>query len=204
MVIGEQFAWVHLPKTGGSATLEAFNLFPELIVSADLEDSNAKHTLFAEREDAVRGKRLAMNIRRLPLWVLSRAHHVALWGVHPDYKPIPMATAEELSESDFPDARLMRFTDGGRFEIDRWIRMEHLVHDFLDFISEFTEVTEERRNAVLSLPMLNAHEYDHELGSWFTAEQIERVYERNPIWTALERELYGGLVELSEARIDQV
>src|SRR6476619_5523637 len=99
MVIGERFAWVHLPKTGGSATLELFRLYPEVIVFADLEDTNAKHTLFAQREEEVRGKQLAMNLRRLPFWALSRAQHVARWGVHPDYKPIPMATADELAAS---------------------------------------------------------------------------------------------------------
>ena len=55
MVIGERFAWAHLPKTGGSATLELFKLFPELIVFGDFEESNAKHTLFSEREDQVAG-----------------------------------------------------------------------------------------------------------------------------------------------------
>src|SRR5215213_8985609 len=111
MVIGERFAWAHLPKTGGSATLELFQLFPELIVAADLEDSNAKHTLFSEREEEVAGKRLALNIRRLPFWVLSRAQHVSRWGVYPDYEPIPIPSAYELAESSFPDDRILLYTD---------------------------------------------------------------------------------------------
>lgn len=196
MVIGERFAWAHLPKTGGSATLELFKLFPELIEFGDFDASNAKHTAFSDRADQVTGKALAMNIRRLPFWVLSRAQHVARWGIHPEYEPIPMATPQELSESDFPDTRLAVYTQDGRFKISHWIRMEHLAGDFLDFVARFADVSDERRETVTALPMVNAHEYDHELGSWFTPEQVELMYERNPAWARLERELYGGLFRI--------
>jgi hypothetical protein len=199
LVIGERFAWAHLPKTGGMATAELFRIFPELIVHGDFEEDNSKHALFSEREDSVRGKTLAMNLRRLPFWVLSRAQHVSRWGVYPDYKPIPMATSAELAANDFPDNRLRLYTAEGRFTIDRWIRMEQLVDDFLDFISEFTDVTVERRDAVRAVPMVNTHDYDHEITSWFTPEQIERMYERNPVWAGHERELYGDLFQPGRA-----
>jgi hypothetical protein len=166
-----------------------------LIVFGDFDASNAKHTPFAERADEIAGKTLALNIRRLPFWVLSRAQHVARWGIHPDYVPIPMASPQELSESNFPDTRLAIYTDDGRFRIDSWIRIEHLVNDFLEFVSPLTDVTEERSEAVRSVPMVNAHAYDHDLSSWFSQEQIERLYQRNPGWAALERQLYGGLFE---------
>jgi hypothetical protein len=200
MVIGERFAWAHLPKTGGSAMIELFRLFPHVIVFGDLDDTNAKHTRFSERAEQIAGKQLAMNIRRLPFWALSRAQHVARWGVHPDYKPIPMASAEELAESDFPDNRLDLFTDGDRFEIESWIRMEHLTDDFLAFISQYTDVTDERRAAAQRLPMVNAHDYDHELVKWFTPDQIDRMYASNPRWESLESRLYGDRVRLGPMR----
>lgn len=199
MVIGERFAWAHLPKTGGSATLQLFKLFPALILQADFEDNNDKHTLFEARPAQVEGKCLAMNIRRLPFWMLSRAQHVSRWGVYPEYKPIPMASADELAESDHAEVRLDLYTTGGRFPIDRWLRMEHLVDDFLSFISEFTEVTDERRAAAHALPMVNAHDYDHDLASWFTPEQVDRMYDRNPTWEALEERLYGDRLRLDPA-----
>jgi hypothetical protein len=193
VIIGERFAWAHMPKTAGSATLELFRIFPDLIVFGDFEDTNAKHTPFRERQAKVAGKKLALNIRRLPFWVLSRAQHAARWGVWPDYEPIPMASADELSESSFPDTRIAIFTDNSQIEIDKWLRMENLAEDFLGFISEFTEVTEEQRAQVLTLPPVNAHEYDHEIRAWFTPEQIASVYERNPVWAHLEQTIYGDL-----------
>lgn len=193
MVIGERFAWAHLPKTGGSATLELFKLFPELIVFADFDPGNDKHATFKQREQEVAGRMLVMNLRRLPFWVLSRAQHVSRWGVHPEYQPIPMASPQELSESDFPDNRIALYTDAGRLRIERWLRMEHLGEDFIEFVSDLTDVTPEQREGVSNQALVNAHEYDHELASWFTPEQIERMYERNPVWAGLEEELYGGL-----------
>jgi hypothetical protein len=196
MVIGKEFAWAHLPKTGGDATLVLFKLFPEAILFADYEESNVKHTPFVDREARVTGKSLAMNIRRLPFWMLSRWQHVSRHGLHPDYEPIPIPSAEEMAESDLPDSRIELFTDGGRFKIEHWIRTEHLVDDFLEFISGYAEVTPDRRQAAASLRPVNAYDYDHDVASWFTPGQIARMYERNPAWAELERHLYGERFEV--------
>jgi hypothetical protein len=194
MVIGERFAWSHLPKTGGDATLALFRLFPDLILHADGEDTHDKHALFSERADQVRGKVLAMNIRRLPSWLLSRAHHATKRGRYPDYKPLPMESPREMAESTLPDQRLSEFTGRGKFAIDRWIRAESLTDDFLAFISEFTDLSAEERERVLELGRINVLEYDHEVGHWFGEDQIREIYRRNPMWAGVERELYGGLL----------
>jgi hypothetical protein len=193
MVIGERFVWAHLPKTAGMATARLFKLFPELIVFVDPEDTNDMHTPFSQRAEQIRGKQLAMNFRRLPVWVLSRAQHVARWGIYPDYKPIPIHTPEQLAESSFPDSRILLYTDEGRIRIDRWLRAESLTEDFLGFITDFTEVTEEQRRRVHDLGPVNTHDYDKDVTSWFGPDLIERMYEANPIWAELEREIYGDL-----------
>jgi hypothetical protein len=195
MVIGERFAWAHLPKAGGSATQELFRIFPELVLFADPDDTNDKHALFRDREEMVKGKLLAMNLRRLPFWVLSRAQHAADEGVWPDYKPIPMDSPKTLSESSFPDTRIALFTDNGRLRIDRWLRMETLRDDFLVFVSEFADVDDERRRRVFELQPVNVRQYDHEIDHWFTPEQVRTMYERNPVWASLERKVFGSLHE---------
>jgi hypothetical protein len=115
MVIGERFAWAHLPKTGGDTTRALFCLFPGLVHHADPSDTNDKHATFSERSEAVAGKTLAMNFRRLPAWVLSRAHHVAREGLWPDYRPQPIRSARALAESSLPDERLLHFTSSAEF-----------------------------------------------------------------------------------------
>jgi hypothetical protein len=194
MVIGEKFAWAHLPKTGGMATEQLFRIFDELIVFADRPHTNDMHVTFSAREGQVRGKQLAMNVRRLPSWVLSRAQHVARCGIWPDYKPMPMQSPEVLAESSFPDSRMLLYTSNGRFRIEHWLKMETLADDFLAFIAKFVDVTDDQRGRVVEMGRVNAHDYEHELSRWFTPKQIATMYARNPAWTAVEREVYGGLL----------
>ena len=196
MVIGKEFVWAHLPKTGGDATLKMFGLFPELVEFADPDDGNEKHTRFNERQDEIRGKVLSMNFRRLPSWVLSRAQHVSRWGIYPDYKPLPMGTPDELAKSSFPDTRIQLYTSQNRFWPDHWLRMESLSQDFVGFISEFREISDADREQVKALGEVNQGVYDHDIEFWFTPEHITRMYVNNPLWATLEQELYGDLYEL--------
>src|SRR5436309_2473561 len=144
MVIGERFAWGHLPKTGGDATLALFRLFPELIARADDRGTNRKHDAFAEHEEEIRGKVLVLNIRRLPSWMLSLAHHEARHGLYPDYQPLRMPSRDEIAERTCADEMLRQFTARGATRIDRWLRTEHLRQDFLGFITEITQLSKER------------------------------------------------------------
>jgi hypothetical protein len=194
VVIGQGFAWSHLPRTAGTVTLAMFELFPDLVEHADPAETKYQHATFADRAPQIAGKRLSLNFRRLPEWVLSRAHRVALCGVEPEYVPSPMASPHELSRSRVPDDRLEEFTGAGRFEVDRWLRVEHLAEDFLGLIAEFRDPTTEERQRVGALPLVNAIEYDHDVSHWFTAAQMREMYAHNPRWAALEERLYGALM----------
>jgi hypothetical protein len=195
MVIGEGFVWAHLPKTGGDATHAMFGLFPDVIEFADPVDSDDKHAQFRSRAQRIRGRVLAMNFRRLPSWVLSRAQHVARRGIYPDYRPQPMGTPDDLAASAFPDERLLLFTSDGRFYPDHWLRMETLSEDFLAFLSIFREVSDAERRQVEQLGAVNMAEYDREVPNWFSPAQVERMYLNNPSWATVEQELYGSLYE---------
>ena len=194
MVIGERFAWGHLEKTGGDATVELFLALPELVRFADPPSSEEKHTAFPVRAEQIRGKVLALNMRRLPSWVLSRALHRARYGEYPDYEPLPMMSPQEMAESLDADQRLLEFTDNQQLTIDRWLRTEFLADDFLAFVSEFTEVPKAKRREILELGgsrLGTPLTYDHRIDQWFTSDQIQTMYERNPEWAAVEQQLYG-------------
>jgi hypothetical protein len=195
MVIGKTFAWGHLPKTGGDATGAMFRIFPDLVELQDPPDSDEKHALFRDRLNQIRGKRLLLNFRRLPSWALSRAHHVNKRGLAPDYRPLPMDSPQQLAESSFPDYRLSTYTDDGKLEIERWLRLESLADDFLGFISELREVTGDERRQVIELGGVNEGYYDRELSHWFTPDQIRTLYRSNPTWATIEKRLYGNLLE---------
>jgi hypothetical protein len=191
VVITEQFAWAHLPKTGGDATHEMLCAVPGLVRLADPLDSNDKHMPFFGREREVAGKLLAMNIRRLPAWALSGGQHRAAHGEYPDYLPQPLQTADEIAGRTDADDLLRWMTDHGRFRVDRWLRAESLADDLLAFLAELGYGGPEVREAVTSVGRVNEGSYDHRLA--FTDEQIGRLYELNPTWASIERRVYGGL-----------
>ena len=188
MIIGDGFGWAHLPKTGGTATLHMFRLFPGID-----RHQGSKHTTFADHEDELAGKLLASNFRRLPTWVLSWAQHRTRHVVLPDGTRPPLNTPEQMATAPRADRQLGHFLADGRFAVDRWLRMEHLAEDFIAFASEFFDLSEDQRAQVVEFGLVNAHEYDHELESWFTPDMIRQMYSANPQWTSIERQVYGGL-----------
>ena len=71
------------------------------------------------------------------------------------------------------------------------MRVEHLKEDFLEFISRYTEVSEDRELAVQRLGPVNSADYDHDLSHWFTSSQIALMYENNPLWAEVEQHVYS-------------
>ena len=196
MVIGERFAWGHLQKTAGDATLGLFGLFPDLVVFADPRNTEAKHASFADREDQIEGKLLISNIRRLPAWTVSWAQHRARLARRPDGSPVPMNSPEQMVRVPRADRCLGALTAQGRFRVDRWLRMEHLADDFADLVSTLVELDGETRRRIAEFPDVNALRYDHDPSHWFTPERVRRLYENNPLWAAAERAAYGYLAFL--------
>jgi hypothetical protein len=135
-----------------------------------------------------------MNIRRLPAWVLSAAHHKARSGVHPDRRPLPMPSSDEMAEDTDPNGMLWWMTDGRRFQIDRWLRTEHLEEDVLVLLGELGALNARVVERVRAVGRRNASVYDRNLASYFTIEQIQHLYDRNPLWTEVERAAFGTLL----------
>lgn len=195
MVIADDFAWAHLPKAAGTATQDMFRAVPGLIAFQIPIDSNDKHDPFWKYAEAIEGKLKVMNIRRLPSWILSSAHHRATMGVWPDYQPLPMQSVEEMVESSRPDDVLRWMTDGPRVPVDRWLRQEHLADDVEGLLVDVDIDPRVARSAVHSVPFL-AKPYDHNVVNTFGPAEIETMYARNPGWAEIERRVYGGVHEL--------
>ncbi|HET6830897.1 MAG TPA: class I SAM-dependent methyltransferase [Solirubrobacterales bacterium] len=196
MLITEQFAWAHLPKAGGDATQEMLAAAPGPVRYASAPDSNDKHDPFARHEAEVAGKLRVMNIRRLPAWILSMAHHKATSGAWPDYEPQPLPSVEEMAASTEPDDTLRFMTDGSRFPVGRWLRQERLSEDVAALLADLGAPTDSARAAIAAVPH-RANDYDHDLASMFSPEQVRRMYALNPAWAEIERRVYGDLHELA-------
>jgi hypothetical protein len=190
MIIGKDFAWAHLAKAGGEMTHTLFTMFPELVEFADKVHTVEQHTAFEDRPEQVAGKVRVLNIRRLPSWMLSFHVWKSVIGLLPDFTGSPMLSPHEIADSNMADRFLARYRppEGG---IDVWLRTEHLVEDFLAFVRERTEVTEDHLTTIRDLPRVNELVYDKRIDHWFTSAHIRLMYLRNPAWTTVEAAVYG-------------
>lgn len=192
MVIGERFAWCHMGKTGGDATLAMFRAVPRLIHFADPDDGNDKHIAFSKRQEMIRGKVLAINIRRLPAWIISYAKHISTRGLYPDYTPRPMMTGDEMAECTAPDQHLMIYS--ADVVIEHWLRTENLKNDFVRFVLNFTALQAEDHDRLNEVGQVNAATYDHDISQWLTRSQVRKLYAMNPAWSFVEKDVYGNTI----------
>jgi|GEM_PF-916927 hypothetical protein len=79
--------------------------------------------------------------------------------------------------------------------VDYWIRQESLVDDFLEVVRHFIDVRAEDERAVRNLPRRNTAHRETNIDDWFTQDDLRRVYEANPFWAKIERELYGNTLD---------
>ena len=86
-------------RPAGTATQRCSRRCPDLVEYADRDRLQRQARRLLGQGGAIAGKLLSMNIRRLPSWILSAAHHKAVSGVWPDFEPLPMPTVEEMVEN---------------------------------------------------------------------------------------------------------
>lgn len=191
MVIGERFAYGHIPKTGGDAVHDWLAQIDGLEI--DPTSEARKHHFFWERN--VQKEIYALSIRRLPSWALSYLHELAFHPKSAEYYGIPPSdtTRPEHAFRLRPDDYLRQHQKGGR-TIKVWLRMEYLFDDVVRFIDECIEpITPHLLKCLEAVPTKGRRNYDHDIGAFFTSAQIAELYERNPLWAAAESLAYGQL-----------
>ncbi|HEX8083921.1 MAG TPA: hypothetical protein VF529_06485 [Solirubrobacteraceae bacterium] len=195
MIVGETFVWAHVPKTAGDATVRMIRQVPRLVVMADHPGDHAKHVALDLRRGSIQGKRLVANVRRLPDWAFSYMRHRERFGLWPDYEPQGPRSADVVAAESAADAWLDQIVGG--YEIDFWIRQEHLADDLVRFLRETAALTDEEEAAIRSVGRVNDQRPRRlqrlRRGTperFFSAAQVEALYASNPRWAAVERAVY--------------
>ncbi len=191
MIIGDTFAYGHIPKTGGDAVHAWLSQIDGLQIDPIVK--SLKHDFFWQR--AIRRSRYVLSIRRLPFWALSYLQELAShpaaardYGIPPDDTVRP-----EYAFLLRPDQYLQQHQAGGR-PISVWLRMEHLFDDVIQFIDRHVQpMTPELLQRLSSVPTKGRRNYDHNIHSFFSADQIAELYATFPEWSAIERKVYGSL-----------
>ena len=195
MIVSQGFVWAHIPKTGGDATSLMIQQVPRLIVLADPAADHAKHLDLDRRRGSIEGKLLVANMRRLPAWALSYARHRERFGDWPDYIPASPFSPDAVAAESAADDMLEEIV--GPYEIDVWLRQEHLVDDLVRFLRRTADLTAAEEAAVRAVEPINVYPRGGRLARlrrrdrFFDKSQIETLYANNPRWAAIERSVYG-------------
>ncbi len=195
MVIGERFAWAHIPKTGGDSTHLLFREVDD--GSLRFIDGPEKHNSF--RQEGIAGLNRISNIRRLPSLLKSWAVH---YSQHSKWNPgnndRPYTRRQLLQgmiwwlEPYTSDWRLVKIDEVifDYYELDsiyHWIRTENLLTDFRQVMAAYIDVSQLDDGFVS-----NQGSYQRKIQ--FSKSELSQIYNNCSRWAELEEKVYGNVL----------
>jgi hypothetical protein len=191
MILAPRFVIGHIGRTGGDAIKQivaALNL-PEVSVSSI--DDPQKHN-----QPPMDGRDLVLSIRRLPARELSL---IEFFACRPSKRDIlarrPGESVGELMLRHLNGERMIRrMTRAGTRPVVHLIRSEHLRSDLAAVLGKYYRLNGRRLEAIHATKTKPRLDYKRRLLQRFTKDEIARLYERSPIWSELERRVYGNLL----------
>jgi SAM-dependent methyltransferase len=197
MVVGKDFIWAHLGKTGGDSTHRMFSLISTGDMRIDKNTDRQKHVNFvlgARRFNvSLSTRKRIMNIRRLPFWLLSHNQHIARTGsIEFSSEQLTKGIARHRGGDKTADEILQVFESD---KVNHWIRTEYLSSDFIRIMSHFMVIPQYVKEKI-SAVWVNSASYEKNLGVWFDNDMLATLYNNNPRWRDLELRLYGELVRI--------
>ena len=200
MIITPHLAWVHLPKTAGTTTDQLFVASGLELLWHDNQASPVKHLPPADHPAQaalpLAGRQPMANFRRLPNWLLSNVQHKRkLMGLEVDLAPMRRGLFwRERQQEWLPaDWWLERFGINERWSL---LRVEQLKADFLACLARHEPIGRRARWRVRLVAARNRNRYARDLAQWFSPADLQAAYAANPRWAALERQLYGSLLQV--------
>ena len=74
-----------------------------------------------------------------------------------------------------------------------WLRLEHIKDDFIAcFDEKFNMLTDDKKSQIIEATALNKTKNRQKFPINLNKDQLSRLYKNNPLWTELERQLYGS------------
>jgi hypothetical protein len=213
MIWGRHFVWIHIGRTGGYSV----DAMCRILEAPDIHlDPNGgewsrwkRHQTIAQRSaeegtDVAAGRATVANFRRLPHWILSFAEYkkknegldftveeLAQGRLRAETREMETGTLDPSRAREVrPDALLEYY---GLAEMDHLLRTETLPDDFIALMERWYPISEEQRARIRGV-VENDNQYNRDLWSRFSREQVRSMYESSPQWARLEQKLYGGLL----------
>jgi hypothetical protein len=204
MIISDKFAWLHFPKCAGSETerflKQNFGSNPAVAFDPVNPANVIWHHSINDRikyDPAFRldGRAVICNIRRLPAWLLSRIHFE--YHRSPQFRVTrEMFTAGQFFESSGflskADSYAKKYSHP---EVTHWIRTERLAEDLQSTFSEYLDLSGIDIASQLRRGNVTQIRYIPEIEFYFTKDEVQALYDANPIWAGIERKVYGQLYQ---------
>jgi hypothetical protein len=198
MIITDQLQWHHLPKTAGTSTDHLFELSGLPLLWRDEQGSPDKHLPAADRRQVaallIDSRINVLNIRRLPLWLLSNYQHKhTFMGLDLPFEHVRAGMFYRHHQEEWlpADWWMERFAVREDWE---FLRVEQLKADFLHLLGRYQPIGVRARIAIALSGSRNRNRYRKDPRTWFGAEDLRAVYGRNPLWARIEQRIYGNLL----------
>jgi hypothetical protein len=212
MIHSPHFIWTHIGRTGGYSVDKMFRILNRFDIHLDpinAEFSDWKrHQTYLQRAaemppEWLYGKEKVLSIRRLPAWILSYAEYkndrqgipfdkkdLIQVKLRSEYRDLESGETK-LSYHEFSPEEMLVYYDYGN--VNHWLRTEYLVADFIRIFGQWYDIRNDEVSKLAGV-FENSNAYRRDIRQRFTKAEMEQMYHRCPIWTALEKRLYGGLL----------
>jgi hypothetical protein len=151
-------------------------------------DSPLKHWTFRQWGGDLSNRELVLTIRRLPEFVLSQLHHRLMDG-----RLSELPAPERICQDYMGDFYIRLYTDEGRLKIDHWLRSEEIRADLMAYLMRHFDLSEEQKACLSTAPTKPRLAYRHEVEAFLQPAEVQELYCHNPLWTDIERQVYGRL-----------
>jgi hypothetical protein len=212
MIWGKGFVWTHIGRTGGYTVDRMCRILEDPEIHLDPLDGEwsrwKRHQTIEQREaatglDLKTGKSRLTGFRRLPSWLLSFAEYkkknegldftdeqLTRGMLRVETRDLATGRLDPTRPEDFHADSVLRYYDVPG--MDGWLRTEHLPDDFMTLMARWYTITPAQEQQIRAARE-NGNQY-RDLWSRFSREQVRKMYESCPVWTELERKLYGDLL----------
>ncbi|MGD9544410.1 MAG: hypothetical protein AB7F41_12075 [Methylocystis sp.] len=204
MIIGERFVWLHFPKCAGTEVegvlRSHFADNSKLLFDSIDNKSSHWHDSITDRQKRdpsfqLEGREVLCCFRRLPYWLLSRIYFEKARS------PDLVVTREMFLKGEFfesskhkgkADQYAKKYTNT---PVARWIRTENLVDDFKSVFSQFIDI-----GNIADTEFVNRNSrriaYIPDISFYFTTTDLRGLYDSNPVWAEIEKNIYGDILSI--------
>lgn len=189
MIVGEKFVWLHLGKTGGKTMRTLISLIEDekltkIFGFPEHHNNISQH----EKKYGVQINKdinIVIGFRKLIPWMQS--FHMQQFGKLDGFRELAIKGKLKFRNGKIlsPDEILNIYINEENLHRTSFIRIEHMYEDFKKIFKN-NKFSDQRAKEITSIKM-GKKNYDK---IKFTESEINKIYELNPFWQRIEKEIY--------------